>query len=64
VDLVAMRAAMTIIISAWRARKTPENAPYLLRNAPAAKALIRALTAIPREDARQRVQEALQGARA
>lgn len=35
-DLVAMRMAMSVLISEWRASRYPENASYILRNHPAA----------------------------
>lgn len=34
--LIRLRHAVTLIITAWRARRYPENAPYILRNVPAA----------------------------
>lgn len=35
-DLAAMRMAMSVLISEWRAGRYPENAEYILRNHPAA----------------------------
>ena len=35
-DLIAMRMAMTILITEWRARRYPENRSYILKNHPAA----------------------------
>jgi hydroxylysine kinase len=61
VDLVAMRAAMTLIIARWRVRQQPDNAPYLLRNEPAAKALLLALADVPKAELRTRVRDALLG---
>ncbi len=37
-DLLAARMVTTLAISAWRARRHPANAPYILRNAPASRA--------------------------
>jgi hydroxylysine kinase len=46
--LVAGRLAMTLAITARRARQHPENRAYILRNAPAAfKGLVRLLDAPP-----------------
>ncbi len=59
VDLVGMRAAMTVIITHHSSRETPDNAPYLLRNEPAARALLEALCAVPRMQARERVRDEL-----
>jgi len=36
--LIATRMAMTVLITSWRARRQPENAPYILRNMPGARA--------------------------
>ena len=36
--LIAARMAMTVLITHWRARRQPENAPYILRNMPGARA--------------------------
>ncbi|HEY8613459.1 MAG TPA: phosphotransferase [Roseomonas sp.] len=36
--LIATRMAMTVLITHWRARRQPENAPYILRNMPGARA--------------------------
>ena len=36
--LIATRMAVTILVTHWRARREPENAPYLLRNMPGARA--------------------------
>ena len=45
-DLVLARFAMTTIITAWRATLHPGNATYILRNAPAAHAGLRAFDSI------------------
>lgn len=36
--LIAARMAMTVLITHWRARRQPGNAPYILRNMPRARA--------------------------
>ena len=43
-DLITARLATTLTISAWRAARYPENAPYILRNAPTSRAGLDALT--------------------
>ncbi|MDX5350767.1 MAG: phosphotransferase [Paracoccaceae bacterium] len=43
-DLVTARLATTLTITAWRAARYPENAPYILRNAPTSRAGLDALT--------------------
>ena len=48
-DLTAARMLTTICITSWRAAKYPGNAPYILRNFPAARAGLLALAALPRE---------------
>lgn len=57
-DLVAARMVTTISIASWRAAKYPENAPYILRNFPSARAGLSALATL---DARK-VAEALRHA--
>lgn len=47
-DLTATRMLTTLCITAWRAARYPENAPYILRNFPAAQAGLLALAALPR----------------
>ncbi|MDP3197858.1 phosphotransferase [Tabrizicola sp.] len=42
-DLITARLATTLTISAWRAARYPENAPYILRNAPTSRAGLDAL---------------------
>lgn len=46
-DLTATRMLTTICITSWRAARYPENAPYILRNFPSAKAGLLALSALP-----------------
>lgn len=43
--LIQTRAAMSVLISNWRASRYPENRDYILRNAPTASAALRALSA-------------------
>jgi hydroxylysine kinase len=43
-DLITARLATTLVISAWRAARYPDNAAYILRNAPASRAGLDALT--------------------
>ncbi|MFN3282457.1 MAG: phosphotransferase, partial [Tabrizicola sp.] len=43
-DLITARLVTTLTISAWRAARYPENAPYILRNAPTSLAGLDALT--------------------
>jgi Ser/Thr protein kinase RdoA (MazF antagonist) len=47
-DLITARLATTLTISAWRAARYPDNAAYILRNAPTSRAGLDALTD-PRE---------------
>jgi len=42
--LIATRMALTVLITHWRARRQPENAPYILRNQPRARAGLEALS--------------------
>ncbi|HUA24877.1 MAG TPA: phosphotransferase [Steroidobacteraceae bacterium] len=51
-DLIAARQAITVIITAWRAALHPENAPYILRNAPTAWHGLERLNTLPRGEAR------------
>ena len=44
--LMGARVAMTIAITSWRAELYPENRDYILRNAPSARAGLRALASI------------------
>ena len=43
-DLITARLVTTLVISAWRAARYPDNAPYILRNAPTSRAGLAALT--------------------
>jgi Ser/Thr protein kinase RdoA (MazF antagonist) len=43
-DLITARLATTLSITAWRAARYPENAAYILRNAPTSRAGLDALT--------------------
>jgi hydroxylysine kinase len=58
-NLVAMRFVLTVAITHWRAKLHPENAKYILRNAPAAWAGLAALRQIPITDAREYLHEYL-----
>lgn len=44
-DLITARLLTTLTISAWRATRYPENAAYILRNAPTSRAGLAALAA-------------------
>lgn len=48
-DLITARMITTLAIAGWRAARQPENAPYILRNVPAAQAGLAALRALGRE---------------
>lgn len=43
-DLITARLATTLTITAWRAARYPQNAAYILRNAPTSRAGLEALT--------------------
>ena len=43
-DLITARLVTTLTISAWRAARYPQNAAYILRNAPTSRAGLAALT--------------------
>lgn len=47
-DLTATRMLTTIAIASWRAAQYPENADYILRNMPSARAGLCALSDLPR----------------
>ncbi|MEZ5797332.1 MAG: phosphotransferase [Paracoccaceae bacterium] len=47
-DLIQARMITTLTISAWRAARYPDNAAYILRNAPAARAGLAAFRALGR----------------
>lgn len=49
-DLTAARMLTTLCITSWRAAKYPENAAYILRNFPSARAGLVALADLPRDD--------------
>jgi hydroxylysine kinase len=57
-DLVAMRMAMTILITEWRARRYPENRAYILKNHPAASLGLSRLDEITREAAQEQFRKA------
>jgi len=57
-DLVAMRMAMTILITEWRARRYPENRAYILKNHPAASLGLSRLDEISREAAQEQFRKA------
>lgn len=50
-DLIVARMIATLTITGWRAVRYPENAAYILRNAPSARAGLDALASIGREAA-------------
>jgi Ser/Thr protein kinase RdoA (MazF antagonist) len=50
-DLTATRMLTTLAITSWRAARYPDNAPYILRNFPSARAGLLALAALPRAKA-------------
>ena len=45
-DLITARLVTTLVITAWRAKRYPENAPYILRNAPVSRAGLDALATV------------------
>jgi Ser/Thr protein kinase RdoA (MazF antagonist) len=47
-DLITARLVTTLTISAWRAARYPENAAYILRNAPVSRAGLLALASVDR----------------
>ncbi|WP_146161915.1 phosphotransferase [Pseudogemmobacter blasticus] len=47
-DLITARMVTTLTIANWRAARYPENAPYILRNAPSARAGLAAFRRIDR----------------
>lgn len=57
-DLIAMRMAMTILITEWRARRYPENRTYILKNHPAATLGLSRLCEISREYAQEQFRKA------
>jgi Ser/Thr protein kinase RdoA (MazF antagonist) len=48
-DLITARMVTTLTITAWRAAIHPENAPYILRNAPSARAGLVAFRVLGRD---------------
>lgn len=42
--MMAARMALTVLVTSWRARRQPENAGYILRNQPGARAGLAALS--------------------
>jgi hydroxylysine kinase len=60
-DLTMVRMVTTVAITSWRAARYPENANYILRNFPAAKAGLLALLALPRDEVRQVLQRVCEG---
>lgn len=57
-DLTATRMLTTICITSWRAARYPQNAPYILRNFPSARAGLVALAALPRADLKSALETA------
>jgi Ser/Thr protein kinase RdoA (MazF antagonist) len=45
-DLITARLVTTLVITAWRAARYPENAAYILRNAPVSRAGLTALAGL------------------
>lgn len=58
-DLIVARLVTSIVISESRARRYPENAPYILRNTPGVRAALARLAALPRADVSERLRTAL-----
>jgi len=56
-DLIATRWAMTMLITEWRAQLQPTNAPYILRNHPAARRGLTLMDATGRARLVDRLQE-------
>ena len=61
-DLITARMVTTLSITSWRAARYPENAAYILRNAPAAKAGLAAFRAIGADAAARAFHLAAKGA--
>lgn len=57
-DLTATRMLTTICITSWRAARYPDNAPYILRNFPSARAGLVALAALSRADVQKALDDA------
>ncbi len=62
--LIAGRLAMTVAITEWRARRDPGNAPYILRNNPAARRGLAALGAAGLDALAAQLDDACSGRRA
>jgi hydroxylysine kinase len=60
-DLVRMRAAMTLIISQWRAAQQPANALYIRRNAAQARLVLESLASVSPLQAREALIEGNKG---
>jgi hypothetical protein len=58
IELIALRAAVSVMITSWRSRVFPEEAPYLLRNFAANHAALAFLAALPRGPAVQALRAA------
>jgi Ser/Thr protein kinase RdoA (MazF antagonist) len=58
IELIALRAAVSVMITSWRSRVFPEEAPYLLRNFAANHAALAFLEALPRGPAVQALRAA------
>ncbi len=58
--MIATRLLLTVSITNWRAARQPENATYILRNAPAAWRALERFARLPRVDARRQLAEACQ----
>ena len=57
-DLIALRQAMTVTITEWRATLYPDNKAYILRNHPRAAAALDVLDRIGRVDGTARLRQA------
>ena len=58
VELIACRCVLTVAITNWRAALHPDNAPYILRNAPLSWQALECLDALPRDEAAARLRRA------
>jgi hydroxylysine kinase len=58
-DLIALRNAATLAITAWRAAKYPDNGAYILRNAPASIRGLDTLAALGSGAAAAKIRQAL-----
>ena len=63
-DLICLRNLMTAAVTAWRARRWPENARYILRNRGRAVAALRALWSLPDGEGPERLATAARGGEA